>query len=138
MTNDFAYRFCVDTAHPVMVQCKNAAIMCYKFNPDYNRDEFFFMNSSDSAAYQVFDVAVDSSLNRYMVLGSQTSGTPLNVAKTDANGTVSWAFEYEGLIAVPNVLSISILSDGSALRIVGDTYRTSSHNAKFVQIRTGG
>ena len=137
MTNDFAYRFCIDTAHPVMVQCKYAAIMCYKFNPDYNRDEFFFMNSSDSDEYQVFDVAVDSNLNKNMVLGLQPIGRPLNVAKTDANGAVSWAFEYSGLIASSNVLSIFIPNGGNILRIVGDIYRLLGNNAKFVQINTG-
>ena len=79
----------------------------------------FYNNGSSANPYQVFDIVIDSSANRYPIY---STGFRQNIfiTKINPDGTHEWSREYPGLLIKQRSFSTQVSNDQSTLRMLGD------------------
>ena len=79
----------------------------------------FIRHNSSSLRYMIFEVAVDLSMNQYIVYSNGTFD-PVHVAKRNASGDYDWSMRYDGIDIISTAKILVLSSDENTLRILGD------------------
>ena len=79
----------------------------------------FYNNGSSANPYQVLDIVIDSSANRYPIYSTDANQN-IFITKINPDGTHEWSREYPGLILNDLISKTQLSSDQSTLRILGD------------------